>query len=50
MRDEIISGLQRDRSQVDQVYSCWLELTPIHGQVLHMLEMCCFPFVPVGVL
>ena len=38
-----MAGLQRDRSQTDQVNSCWLPLFSIHGKVPHMLEKSMLP-------
>ena len=45
IRDMMISGLQRDRSQTDQAYSRWLELPSLYGKVLHTLKMCCLTCV-----
>ena len=51
IRDEKrIPGLQRDRSQTDQTYSHWLELSSIYVKVLHTLEICCLSSIYVKVL
>ena len=41
--DEIIPGLQGDRSETGQAYSRWLKLSSINGR--HVLDMCCFACV-----
>ena len=43
--DQRSPGLQRDKTQTDQAYSCGLELPSVHGKVLHMLEMYCLSCV-----